>query len=690
MRIADNYKYILVSCLLVIFSFSLSAQEDSDPRKDSLKMMGKNIQRFMRSNLDSMKHWIFQMEKITGKDEYTTEHSRTLKSFGEYYNRVGNPDSAFYYFEKSMGILLEIGDSVNYARNSIGLGQTYARLGQNEKAIATFQKGLQSFKDIKDSLGVAIINDNLGTNLTGWGRHNEALKHLLLANEYYRNLGYKIFEGNTFNTIALVYRHTKKREKEMEYYQKAYDILVTQNDSIRLGNVTVNIGNTYVLMDSLKKALPYLVRAEGLFNSSSYQRGLLSVYNAFVQYYQKQSPPNFKQAEEYGVKNVKLADGLKAYRELADATFNLANIYEDQGKYQKAISTYKKCNEIAEEYDFLRKQNASAQHLSLLYERQGKNDLALKYLKEYQQTKDSLLNKEQIEEFKEIELNHEFAQERLTDSLQVIEEKQATALLHQQEMAKEQQSKNALYFGLILIAIIAGFSIWAYQRQQRQSTVLAEKNVEIETALHEKQLLLKEVHHRVKNNFQIISSLLELQSKGIEDEKAKALAQEGKNRVKSMALIHQKLYQNDDLLIYFDEYINKLVKEIADMYGNEKKADVSIQVPQVAFDIDTAIPLGLIVNELVTNAFKYGSSQDESRVSISIQKEQEEGDYRLEIKDNGQGMPDSFDFAKARSMGLRLVRSLSKQLHGSVTYANNEGAVFSVLFKNTSARALVE
>lgn len=255
---------------------------------------------------------------------------------------------------------------------------------------------------------------------------------------------------------------------------------------------------------------------------------------------------------------------------------------------------------------------------------------------------------------------------------------------------KIEKEKSTLYLiigGLAFLFLL--LALFAIVKKQRQSRVLAEKNEQIETALHEKQLLLKEVHHRVKNNFEIISSLLELQSIGIEDHKAKELAAEGQNRVKSMALIHQRLYQNDDLLIYFDEYIDKLVNEIAAMYGGKNKTDISINVEKIAFDIDTAIPLGLIVNELVTNSFKYAQSNENTQLNIGVKKV-EDNQFCLEVRDNGEGLPSNFNINKAKSLGLRLIRNLSRQLQGRVDYFNDNGAVFKVYFKNTAARQLVD
>lgn len=233
-------------------------------------------------------------------------------------------------------------------------------------------------------------------------------------------------------------------------------------------------------------------------------------------------------------------------------------------------------------------------------------------------------------------------------------------------------------------------SLFTIRKIRKQSKELSEKNKLINKSLKEKELLVKEVHHRVKNNFQIVSSLLELQSKGIEDEKALELANEGKNRVKSMALIHQKLYQNESGLVDFDEYIQLLVKELSSLFKSDNKIDTSITSKDMSFDIDTAIPLGLIINEIITNSYKYAFKQGkENTLSISINKEID-NNFKLIIEDNGPGLYSNFDVKKAKSLGLRLVNRLVKQLHGTLSLTNEKGARFEIIFKDLHARQLVD
>ena len=254
-----------------------------------------------------------------------------------------------------------------------------------------------------------------------------------------------------------------------------------------------------------------------------------------------------------------------------------------------------------------------------------------------------------------------------------------------------QKEKTKLY-GLIA-SLAGGFlivSLFVLRKIRKQSKELTDKNALINKSLREKELLVREVHHRVKNNFQIVSSLLELQSKGIEDERALELANEGKNRVKSMALIHQKLYQNESGLVDFDEYIQLLVKELSSLYKSGNEIDTKIVSKNMEFDVDTAIPLGLIINEIITNSYKYAfKNQVENLLSISINKESN-GDFRLIMADNGPGLPSGFNVKKAKSLGLRLINRLVKQLHGTLNVYNKDGVRFEITFKDVHARRLVD
>ena len=266
---------------------------------------------------------------------------------------------------------------------------------------------------------------------------------------------------------------------------------------------------------------------------------------------------------------------------------------------------------------------------------------------------------------------------------QKVKEKELE-IKHEKEQKKLYLIISSLVIGLLLVSVFLIFRI------KKQSKVLEHKNNQINKTLKEKELLVREVHHRVKNNFQIVASLLELQSKGIEDEKALALANEGKNRVKSMALIHQKLYQTDDGLINFDEYIVLLIKEISALFASDKNIETTIVSENMLFDVDTAIPLGLIVNELITNAYKYAFTENDKQHTLDISITKEEEFFKLVVSDNGNGLTETIDVKKIKSLGLRLVSRLTRQLHGKFEIKSQDGATVTILFKDARSRKEID
>jgi PAS domain S-box-containing protein len=204
----------------------------------------------------------------------------------------------------------------------------------------------------------------------------------------------------------------------------------------------------------------------------------------------------------------------------------------------------------------------------------------------------------------------------------------------------------------------------------------------LKASLEEKVVLLKEIHHRVKNNLQIIHSLLNLQSGYIRDVKALEMFKECQNRVKSMAIIHEVLYQSKDLArVTFEDYIKSLGGNLFRAYGaNSKPLELEIRVQEVMLDIDTAIPCGLIINELVSNSLKYAFTEGKKgKITIDMHPE---GTDRLVliVRDNGVGLPEGLDFRHTETLGMQLVNTLTEQLKGNLEVKRAEGTEFKITF----------
>ena len=200
----------------------------------------------------------------------------------------------------------------------------------------------------------------------------------------------------------------------------------------------------------------------------------------------------------------------------------------------------------------------------------------------------------------------------------------------------------------------------------------------------EKDTFLKEVHHRVKNNLQTVSSLLSLQSRGTNDERTKAILKSSQNRVISMAMVHEMLYMREDLSkIPYRSYVQELSEYLVkSLKGAENKVTLNIDIADIELGIDTAIPLGLLINEAITNSLKYGIKDDlAGEIDISIKKE-DASNYVLNIGDNGEGYTEDTALKKSHSLGLKLIHNLARQLKGTITRdASKKGTNYIVTFR---------
>jgi two-component sensor histidine kinase len=247
--------------------------------------------------------------------------------------------------------------------------------------------------------------------------------------------------------------------------------------------------------------------------------------------------------------------------------------------------------------------------------------------------------------------------------------------------------------GGILLTIIIAVVSSAYRSKNQMNKILieqqnsiVEKNEVIDSALKEKVILLKEIHHRVKNNLQIISSLLNLQARNVTDIEARNALEEGKERIQAIALIHQRLYQNDSFTtIAMNDYMDDLVKQLSRTYlSNQQNIQISIEAEAVELNLDTAIPVGLIICELVTNVMKHAFKEtDQGNIFIELKKQAHlSNGYLLVVKDDGSGMQKQDTHYNIEGLGSEIVSALTEQLEGKMeTISNEKGTEIAIYFK---------
>jgi two-component sensor histidine kinase len=343
---------------------------------------------------------------------------------------------------------------------------------------------------------------------------------------------------------------------------------------------------------------------------------------------------------------------------------------------------------LIEELNAKYKATQKEQQILLLNEASKVKDLQLK-----QERQNLLLtqsqNKQREQEINILNQQNELAELELQQQDQSLllaetqneKSKQQLTLLNKENEIKTlsiQTTKRTIWLyslALALLAIGAGSIFLLYRNKQKHNTKLEEKNAIISKSLEDKEVLLKEIHHRVKNNLQVVSSLLNLQSRNISDAKALAAIKEGRDRVKSMALIHQNLYNDENLTgVDVKDYIEKLTQSLFSSYNiQEGKILLETDIDQMNLDVDTVIPLGLILTELISNALKYAFDETQENGNLQVQLKQEKGNLLLRVKDNGKGLPINWSNDNTASLGYQLIKSFAAKMKAMLTITGTNG-----------------
>ena len=378
---------------------------------------------------------------------------------------------------------------------------------------------------------------------------------------------------------------------------------------------------------------------------------------------------------------------LNVFPELQLLTYsNMAETYYDLKKYKPAFEYQQKCMEIIssiyvgenainlQNLETVVKSNASSDEIKYLSmenkvkQLQLLNELEMrKNLEKENLLKDSLLLKEKLLG-DALESANDFQKKQLSDESQLRESLARTNDLQKEKLSQERILRLSLIIGLSTALILGGIILSQFLRQRKKSMIIAKQSEEMQT-------LMKEIHHRVKNNLQVISSLLDLQSISIRDQQAAEAVKEGKNRVQSMALIHQDLYNERNIKgISVKHYIDSLTQGLFHSYNiKQGRIELHTDIDDLTLDVDTVIPIGLILNELISNSLKYAFKNKESgHLWVSLKKE--EKSLLLKVKDNGPGFPSEFNWNNSQSFGMKLIRAFTQKLKARMEVYNDHGA----------------
>lgn len=365
-------------------------------------------------------------------------------------------------------------------------------------------------------------------------------------------------------------------------------------------------------------------------------------------------------------------------REIVENTLALAEAHMELDNLEKAREYLEISTEGAPVELVLRRNKLLANY----YDRIEDYSNEVRYLRRNARLQDSIDRAESSR--RKQQLLAIVANEEIENSKVLIDQQKQELERGRAELQAQDMRINLVFISLVFTLLGFAGLVYAYLKSIKNQRLIAEQKHIIENSLVEKDSLLKEIHHRVKNNLQMVSSLLSLQTKNTRSRAAIEALEEGKTRVKAMALIHQKLYQNDDLsVIEMQGYIESLINSVQSVFKKGgHNINIAIDAEGVELDIDRAIPIGLILNELVSNSFKYAFPDDdmEGKIYIHIRLNGEGGFF--EYTDNGVGLSEESEERANNSMGIRLIQRLVNQLQSSLNIdKTGEGVRFWFNFK---------
>ena len=568
----------------------------------------------------------------------------SYNNLGFLYNTRGELDSALYIFNISFKKNKEINNLYGVAQAYNNIGYIYGEKGLTDVEIIYYSKSLTIREQLDDKKGIA----------------------------------------NSLNNIGFLYKNNKNYDEALKYYVKSLPISIEIKDLNSVSVTLNNISFIYLQLENYKRARLLLSESLSIRENQYDEFGIAQCYESIGFILEKQNV--LDSAEHYYNLSLKLREKINDKKGICTTLYRLGYLYYYQSNIIKSIEML---NESLKKSMAIKNTPLILKNTKLLgdvYKKQEDYKRSLNMLSLYSSLNDSVKDYSISKELEKQKNSYELKKNETIDNLN---------LFHKNILLNKSKRDLSILVVILFIFISIFIFLLAFLRRKVFIINLQKKklveNKELLLKLNEKQstllltqdTLLKEIHHRVKNNLQVITSLLSLQSSFIEDEKTKRVFQYSQYRINSMAMVHEMLYQLEDLSkIKIYEYIQNLSSNlIKSMKGSNHNIQLNLEIPELFLNIDTVIPLGLLINEILTNSLKYGLRNNNGILYIKIIHFDKEN-FIMYIGDNGNGFKDEEKFRAANSLGLILIHNLTLQLKGTIEKDNDtKGTNYIITFK---------
>jgi two-component sensor histidine kinase len=645
---------------------------------------------------------------------------------GKYYVQANNPVESKKIFAKVVSESRNFNDRKSLAEALSNQG-TYLSLDDPDK-----EKALSESMILYRSVGEKELEIELLMKLLTvhfWkGNIDLAEKELLQASALQKKIGFKHLHY-TSAPLAFIYSVKYNLNKSLFYSINSIETMEATNDMICADNFYLRLGNIYEKMGHTKEALElykksFDVGTKNINSGSWYKSFPLTIqlfikdkrYKEALDYLKKADtyPPNTAidifylsqtraslyekignnvLAEKYYLEMARNAENMMSTRTSRNVAIGYSQVslfYAKTGKPDQAKLYADKALDVSKKTN----QNFTIQELDLslfkIDSLKGNYLSAIGHYQDYNKVNDSLYNVSKNREIEELKIQYETLKKE--DNIKTLE---MQSKLQQSKLHRSRLLINLSIGSILLLVVIIGLLYNSYKVKQKNNKELmikeneiSQQNIKLQHLLEDKEWLIKEIHHRVKNNLQTVISLLNSQSAYIDDDLALSTIKNSQHRIHAMSLIHQKLYMSENIsTINMPIYINELVEYLKDSFNLKQNIRFKINIDEIELDVSQAIPLGLIINEAVTNSIKY-AFPDNSQGIISISLITKDTDhYLLTIADNGTGIMLDPDKKTKNSFGMSLIRGLSDDLDGKFSIENSNGTLLQLSFeKNEQTR----
>ncbi|MBO0936221.1 hypothetical protein J2I47_06650 [Fibrella sp. HMF5335] len=646
------------------------------------------------------------------------------------------------YAATGLQLLQKYPNDTLYLAGINNLAVAYGGLGQNKRADSCFRVGIARAQRLNNTDKLVRMLANQATTYMDEGRNYDALKRLRKALAYAVGSSHDDKRALLLNNIGLVYDNLGVYGPALRYYHAALREAERQHNLNVLGLAKGNIATIYAQLDNpqrsnqlLGQAIKHLIESNDPITANQCRltvaenwldmarpdsarplvwRGLQQAkltqmpYQMAVAYVLLSrlyfSQQRFVQAEICARQALELAQVENQSME-GQALMHLAKAIDAQGRTGVALPLAQQAVAATHQTANKGERREANRILADLLEHSGKLNEALATRRIYEALKDSLYTAGFREQFSQLQVTYETERK----------EQQIAFLNRENDLRKNQLTWLGL--SMVMVLLLLGLVYWLYRRQQLATEKISQQKELLTRQSSQLALLMRELHHRVKNNLQIVSSLLSLQSKRLVDEQARAAVREGQSRVEAMAMLHQRLYATAEVTnINFRNYVADLVESLMTTYGyRPADVDLTIEISHEQIETDTAIPLGLIINELITNSLKH-AYQHVARPALTVRLEPTRNvdglmTLRLTVADNGPGLPSAQPTvtytagaewvsssavggqlarqnkkrsrtgeiaSKDSTFGMQLVLSLARQLRATGQFIENKGAQFQL------------